>query len=357
MKLKRPGRIGLWIVSGILLLFGAGTLVSGCLSAPAYDGPTTPHFDGERFRNRVEVPEKSLWDLLAWWWERDAPEWQDQPSTTKHAAPPERVERGRLRATFINHATVLLQLDGVNILTDPVFSERVGPVSWAGPQRHRAPGLKPEALPPIDAVLVSHNHYDHMDLPSLRRIARDHEARILVGLGNGALLEKNEIPGGEELDWWQSTRVGAVTVTFVPARHWSGRGLGDRFQTLWGGFVVQGAGGPVYFAGDTGWGPHFDEARRRFGPMRLALLPIGAYEPRWFMKAAHISPDEAVGAHLELHARTSLAIHFGTFRLSDEGQDQPPRDLRRAMQERRAEAAGTAFWVLDHGEGRDVPPL
>jgi L-ascorbate metabolism protein UlaG (beta-lactamase superfamily) len=255
---------------------------------------------------------------------------------------------------MINHSTVLIQLDGLNILTDPVYSPRVGPFSWVGPRRHRDPGIPFDELPPIHAVLISHNHYDHLDLPTLGRLAERHRPRILVPLGNTALLESEGIAGGEDMDWWQSTTVGtALRVTLVPARHWSGRGLDDRFRTLWGGFVIEGSGGPVYFAGDTGWGRHFAEIRRRFGPMRLALLPIGAYQPRWFMKAAHISPAEAVRAHLTLGAGTSLAIHYGTFQLSDEGQDQPLFDLRRAVSG--ADMGDSQFWALQHGEARDVP--
>lgn len=314
------------------------------------------HFDGKRFANSTPVAEKGLSDMLRWWWLRKPGEWPERQQPVPPRPRPEtRVrEPGRVRVTFVNHATTLLQLDGVNLLTDPVYSDRVGPFSWAGSKRHRPPGIAFSELPRIDLVLISHNHYDHLDLPTLRRLAERHRPRLLVPLGNRALLEEHGIRGGEELDWWQRTRHGPLTVTLAPSRHWSGRGLSDRFKTLWGAHVVEGSGGPIYFAGDTGWGPHFEEARRRFGAFRLALLPIGAYQPRWFMREAHISPDEAVDAHLALGAAVSVAIHFGTFRLSDEAQDDPPRELRAALRARKLSTE--RFWVLEQGEARELPP-
>jgi L-ascorbate metabolism protein UlaG (beta-lactamase superfamily) len=345
--------------AGALAVLGVatGALLVGCLAAPAYEGPMTRHFNGKRFENRIEVPEKGFSDLVKWWWEREPPEWLDRRGEPAGPRPERRVdEPGRLVVTHVNHSTMLLQLDGVNLLTDPVYSERVGPISWAGPKRHRDPGVRFEDLPPIDVVLISHNHYDHLDLPTLKRLARRDQPRILVPLGNRALLEKHDIPGGEEVDWGRSKQVGPLRVTFLTSRHWSGRGMGDRFKTLWGAFVIEGrAGGPIYFAGDTGWGPHFAEAREKFGPMRLALLPIGAYEPRWFMKAAHISPAEAVEAHLVLGATTSVAMHYGTFQLSDEGQDTPPAALRRALKKRGVDRSG--FAVLEHGRPLEVAPM
>jgi L-ascorbate metabolism protein UlaG (beta-lactamase superfamily) len=260
-----------------------------------------------------------------------------------------RIDDGRLRVTFVNHATTLVQMDGVNILTDPIWSERCSPVSWAGPKRHRAPGIRFEDLPPIDAVIVSHNHYDHLDIPTLRRL---HASRIVTSLGNAALMAKHGVAGARDLDWWQSFDLNdRVRITSVPAQHFCARALSDRNNTLWGGFVISGPSGNVYFAGDTGWGKHFGEIAERFGSVRLALLPIGAYLPRWFMKPAHISPAEAVDAHLALRAGTSMAMHFGTFQLGDDGEFQPVEDLQRAL----AERGSPRFWVLGQGEGRDVP--
>jgi L-ascorbate metabolism protein UlaG (beta-lactamase superfamily) len=257
--------------------------------------------------------------------------------------PPERVGRGELRVTFVNHATCLVQADGLNVLTDPIWSLRASPVGWAGPRRVRPPGIRFEDLPPIDAVLVSHDHYDHMDLPTLRRLAAAHRPRLVAATGNRDALGE----GALELAWWKGAELAeGVRVTAVPARHWSGRTLLDRNRRLWAGFVVQGPAGAWYFAGDTAWGDHFAAIRERFGPVRLALLPIGSYEPRWFMKAAHVNPEEAVEAHRVLGSGTSVGIHFGTFELSDEDQDEPPRRLRQLL--RPAER----FWALEFGEGR-----
>jgi L-ascorbate metabolism protein UlaG (beta-lactamase superfamily) len=263
------------------------------------------------------------------------------------------VTGGAVRVTFVNHATALIQIDGLNILTDPIWSERASPLSFAGPKRVRPPGLRFEDLPPIDAVLVSHNHYDHMDVPTLARLWREHHPRIFAGLGNAAFLAENGIEA-TDLEWWQSVPLAAgVELTSVPTQHFSSRGTRDRDATLWTGFVVKGPAGAVYFGGDTGYGPHFRAVRERLGPMRAALLPIGAYLPRWFMGPVHLAPEEAVQAARDLAAGTAVAIHFGTFRLADDGQDQAPVDLARALAVRGLSPEW--FWVLGFGEGRDAP--
>jgi L-ascorbate metabolism protein UlaG (beta-lactamase superfamily) len=337
-------------------LFPTGVLRQ-IFAGGSYRGPATDHFDGRRFHNLGEVRRGGL--LPFWRWQFDRlrhgagrwPRWIDAPPGPR---PPERVAGAALRVTFVNHATTLIQTGGRNVLTDPTWAERASPVSWAGPRRHRPPGIRFEDLPAIDVVLLSHNHYDHLNIPTLRRLARDHRPRFVTGLGNGALLAASGVGPVTEMDWWQEAPLGAgVTLTCVPARHSSGRGLRDRGATLWCGFVLGGAAGPVYFAGDTGWGRHFEEIARRFGPPRLALLPIGAYLPLWFMAPVHLSPVEAVRAHEVLGARTSVAIHFGTFRIADDAEAQPVAELR-AAQARSGEAARD-FWVLGFGEGRDVP--
>jgi L-ascorbate metabolism protein UlaG (beta-lactamase superfamily) len=259
-----------------------------------------------------------------------------------------------MRVTFVNHATALIQAEGLNVLTDPIWSDRCSPVSFAGPKRVIPPGLRYEQLPAIDVVLISHNQYDHLDLPTLRRLAAEHRPRVLVPLGNRRLLDRAGVGGAEELGWWQSVGVGdAVQIAAVPAQHFSGRGLFDRDRALWAGFVLAGPAGPVYFAGDTGFGPHFEEIRNRFGPPRLALLPIGAYRPEWFMSRVHASPDEALRAHRILGAGTSVGIHFGTFRLADDGQDEAPARIETLVSE--SAEPRPRFWILGFGEGRDVP--
>jgi L-ascorbate metabolism protein UlaG (beta-lactamase superfamily) len=280
--------------------------------------------------------------------------WTDSPPG---APPPERVSGGHLRATFIGHSTVLLQTDGINVLCDPIWSMRASPLSWIGPRRHRPPGLRFEDLPSIDVVFQSHDHYDHMDFPTLRRVAAKWRPRLVVPLGVRARLVSKNIVGGveaAELDWWDSTSISSLLkVTAVPARHFSGRGLGDRNKTLWCGYVVEGPSGSVYFAGDTGYGAHFHEIRKRFPKMRLAFLPVGAFQPQWFMGQVHMSPDEAVRAHRDLGAGTSVGIHFGTFRLADDGENEPVEELQSALAV--VEEPRPRFYVLGLGEGREVP--
>lgn len=320
------------------------------LAGPRYRGPVTDHFDGERFHN-LEPGTHSEGSFIKWQLQRLRGVWPDWMEAAPGAPPPHRVVDGKLRVTLINHATLLVQMDGMNILTDPIWSDRTSPVRFAGPRRHRAAGIRFEDLPPIDLVVVSHNHYDHLDLPTLQRLQQQHRSAIVTQLGNGALMREHGIEGARELDWWQNTAVGAVTVTSVPSKHFSARGLSDRDRNLWGGFVLSGPSGNLYFAGDTGWGGHFAEIGRRFAPIRLAMLPIGAYLPRWFMHNAHIDPEEALEAHLALGAKTSVAMHYGTFRLSDEGMTDPVRDLHIAMKRKQV----TSFLVLEQGEGQEVP--
>jgi L-ascorbate metabolism protein UlaG (beta-lactamase superfamily) len=301
-----------------------------------------------RFVNPEGSAHKSLRDLLRWWTDGAKTPWPRHLVDPAYP-PPEAVARGTIAATFIGHATFLLQVGGLRLLTDPVFSEHAGPFGRIGPRRVRPPGVALAQLPRIDVVLLSHNHYDHLDLPALRALRDRCDPLIVTGLGNRRFLEARGLRRVEELDWWQSIAgPGGSRLTFVPARHFSGRGLLDRDRTLWGGFIVERAPATLYFAGDSGYFSGFREIGARFGPIDLALLPIGAYAPRWFMQAAHIDPDEAVQAHLDLRARLSLAMHFGTFRLSNEGIEAPVLGLRKAL-ERRGVAADR-FRVLGFGE-------
>ncbi|MBI3181336.1 MAG: MBL fold metallo-hydrolase [Myxococcales bacterium] len=336
---------------GVLVAaLGFGATLGCCVfSAPRYRGPPTAHFDGKRFRNLSGRGTGRTGDFFKWMTHRELGPWREWTDAEPGPPPPQRVGKGQLRVTFVNHATALIQMDEVNILTDPIWSERASPVSFAGPRRVRPPGIKFEDLPPIDAVLVSHNHYDHLDVPTLRRLAREHRPHIVSGLGNKALFDSKGVAGATELGWWQSVAIKpGVRVSAVPAEHFSSRGLCDSDRTLWAGFVVEGEAGGVYFAGDTGQGPHFEQIRERLGPIRLALLPIGAFRPEWFMGPVHLSPVQAVQAHRTLEAGTSVGIHFGTFRLADDGEDEAPNLL--------AEARGDArFWLLGFGESREVP--
>ena len=338
----------------LLALTASAVGIGGCIfSAPTWRGPKSDHFDGERFVNLE--PRTSELTFLDWQLHGKPVPWKEWNEVQPGPPPPRRVERGALRVTLINHATVLLQLDGLNILTDPIYSERCSPVSFAGPRRVHAPGIRFEDLPPIDVVVLSHNHYDHMDVPTLKRLQEAFpEVRIFAGLGNRAFLEGEGLRHVTEVDWWQEEPL-SPEVTLVSARtqHFSSRGLFDRNGTLWTGYLFRGPHGTTYFAGDTGWGSQFAEARERFGPVRLAVLPIGAYKPEGFMSPVHVSPQEAVKASVDLGARYSVPMHYGTFDLADEGRDEPLEDLRRALAERGDEAP--EWWVLGFGEGRDVP--
>lgn len=318
-------------------------------ASPHYHGPKSDHFDGDVFHN-PDPFHHGLADVIKWQRNAQPGYWREWVAEPPGPKPPERVDD--LRITFVNHATTLIQISGLSILTDPMWSERCSPVSFAGPKRHRAPGIRLEDLPPIDVVLVSHNHYDHLDLPTLHALwERDHPL-IVTPLGNSALMRRAGIYGARDLDWWQTTKVReGVTVTVVPSQHFCARAISDRNRTLWGGFVVSAPAGNVYFAGDTGWGDHFAAIAKRFPSIRLALLPIGAFLPRWFMKVVHISPDEAVKVHHVLNASTSMAVHFGTFNLGDDGETEPVEDLRAAI----AANGNPRFWILGFGEGRDVP--
>ena len=330
-------------------LAAAGVVVERkMIAAPRYHGPPSDHFDGRRFHNHRDGWQTEG-SFLKWQLTKRPGAWREWIDSQAGPAPEGRVDGGRVRITWVNHATLLVQIDGVNILTDPIWSERCSPVSFAGPKRHRAPGLQLEDLPKLDAILVSHNHYDHLDLPTLRRLAN---TRIYTPLGNSAIIARAGIFSARDLDWWQSAKISdRVSITLVPSQHFCARAISDRNATLWGGFVISGPSGHVYFAGDTGWGDHFAQIAAKFQPIRAALLPIGAYLPRWFMKPAHISPAEAVEAHHVLRAGTSIAMHYGTFRLGDDGELEPAEDLRRALQAN----GNPRFLMIEHGQGVEIP--
>ncbi len=293
--------------------------------------PVSDHFDGRRFLNPSGNNPRGLRALLRWQLGRRQPPWPAQVEVTARPELPAALGPGECAVTFVNHVTFLLQFQGLNILTDPVWSERVSPVAFAGPKRVHAPGVPFADLPRIDLVLVSHNHYDHMDVDTLRRLHAAHRPVVVTTLGNRPFLAREGVPDAVELDWWQAhePRPG-VKVTITPAQHFAARGLTDRFQTLWGGYAIETPAGRLWFAGDSGYFDGFKEIGRRLGPFDLAFIPIGAYEPRWFMEPVHCTPAEALRIHRDVRARRSLAMHFGCFPLADDGIDQPVRDLEAA---------------------------
>src|ERR1700722_5287763 len=283
------------------------------------------HFDGKRFFNPDAPQARGFLDVLRWKLTSRPEPSARFVSDVKQSRPPSCVEGNDLLVTLINHSTLLFQQDGSHILTDPIWSQRASPFTAIGPRRHREPGVCWEDLPRIDTVLLSHNHYDHLDLATLRRLADRGQSQFVVPAGVARLLRSQSIGPVHELDWGESLPLSGTTIHSVPALHSSARGIFDRNRTLWCGYVIEAGNRVVYFAGDTAFGGHFASIRERFGAPRLALLPIGAYAPRWFMSAVHMGPEEAVRAHRILGAETSIAIHHGTFQLADDGLDTPRR--------------------------------
>jgi L-ascorbate metabolism protein UlaG (beta-lactamase superfamily) len=256
--------------------------------------------------------------------------------------------------TFVGHSTFLIQTPAGNVLTDPMYSQRAGPFNLMGPRRVRQPAVLLEDLPPISIVLLSHNHYDHCDLRTLGRLAARFDPIVLTPIGNGRLVRSSGMRRIEELDWWQQAKTAPMPVTLTPAHHFSARSPFDKNRALWGGFEIMAGDTRIYFAGDTAYAPFFRDVRRRLGPIDLALLPIGAYEPRWFMRVVHMNPAEAVQAHQDLEALQSLAMHFGTFQLTAEGIDEPVRDLAEALHSNGV--APSCFRTLAFGESFRVEP-
>jgi L-ascorbate metabolism protein UlaG (beta-lactamase superfamily) len=310
------------------------------------DFPT--HFDGRRFYNPDAPQVRGFLDVLRW-------KLTSRPETSpgfiadvEQSIPPRKVEGSQIRITLVNHSTVLIQGFGLNLLTDPIWSQRAGPLSWIGPKRRRKPGVRIEDLPPIDAVLISHNHYDHLDLSTLCQLAARGNSTFIVAARGARLLRTEKLERVYELDWGESLNISGRRIHCVPALHFSARGIFDQNKTLWCGYVIEYPERLVYFAGDTGFGHHFAQIREKFGPPNLALLPIGAYEPRWFMAAVHMSPEEAVKAHDLLGAKTSIAIHHGTFQLADDGIDRPRQRLVAIRHD-------DSFLILNNGQFAAIP--
>jgi N-acyl-phosphatidylethanolamine-hydrolysing phospholipase D len=367
-----------------LLRLGLASLLLPLLSACAQPLPASPHHDADGFHNNyTQTIDRPLSALLRWKWEA----WrQDLPKPARLPTPSQPPDLAWIRGnaalgaqqmqpaiTWIGHASMLVQAGGLNVLTDPMFSDYASPVQFMGPKRALPPGVALAELPPVDVVVISHNHYDHLDAGSIQAL----EARapgktlFLVPLGLKTWMQDLGVRQVVELDWWQhaSVRRGedgvtqvldaaqppadAVAFHLTPVQHWSSRSLADRRQTLWGGWAVLGPGFHWYFGGDSGYTRDFADTRAHFaqanpGGFDLALLPVGAYEPRWFMHEQHMNPAEAVQAHLDLGARRSVGIHWGTFSLTDEPLDQPPQDLAAARVAR--QLPPEAFAVLKIGQ-------
>lgn len=327
---------------------------------PYYKGPVTDHFDGKRFFNPGGVEPGGFSKVLQWRFREKPQPWPPAvASPYPQARPDARIEGNRLRVTMVGHASMLIQTQGFSILTDPVWSERVSPFTFAGPKRANQPGIRFEDLPPIDVVIVSHNHYDHLDIATLKRLVRIHNPLIVTPLGNDTIIRRS-IPQAriETMDWGSRFDYGHGLVFHCePAHHWSARGVNDRRYALWAAFVIETPGGLIYHIGDTGFhdGINYKAAREKYGRFRLAILPIGAYEPRWFMKAQHQNPEEAVEGMRLCNAAYAVGHHWFTFQLTNENIYHPERELHAALH-----AAGISqerFPALQPGAVFDVPQV
>lgn len=309
--------------------------VMGCTMATEH--LKSDHYDGKKFfnptlKNQFSPGIKDVFSMMR----EGRQAWPKQMPNSAVPALQEDIKDDEMAITFVNHATFLIQLPGINILTDPVWSERVSPVNWFGPKRVRAPGVDLEALPKIDLVLISHNHYDHLDLDTIKKLNMRFSPHFLVPLGDSELLKQNGVESVDEMDWWNTKIIHPeIEITFAPTQHSSGRGLLDRDRSLWGSYFIKGSSRSVYFGGDGGYSTHFSDIKKRIGSPDVAMLGIGAYEPRSFMKPIHTNPAEAVQAHKDMGAKISIGMHHGTFQLSSEGYDQPQNDLLRALFENR----------------------
>ncbi len=355
-------------------------LLAGCAANNPYYDASRPHHTPQGFRNNyIPTVSKPLSSLLRWQYERRRDGLPPPPATATPSVSADReliaataASRGAMPPllTWIGHASMLVQASGLNVLTDPQFSQRASPVQFFGPKRAQPPALAVGELPPIDVVLISHNHYDHLDVNSVQALNERGGGRTLfiVPLGIKPWLAGLGITNVQELDWWDRASVpgaGGAAVEFhlTPVQHWSARSLTDRSETLWGGWAVFGADFQWYYSGDAGYSADFIDTRKRFadrqtaalgGGFDVALISLGAYEPRWFMKEQHVNPAEAVQIHLDVGAKRSLAVHWGTFELTDEPLDQPPRDLAAALAGR--QLTPSDFATLAIGESRRFPP-
>jgi L-ascorbate metabolism protein UlaG (beta-lactamase superfamily) len=354
-----PRRLGTLLLFLFVGLCFAPSLIPPFLDRLYYEGPSSGHYDGERFFNPDPGPAAVTHGGPARYFNRwlggggERARWPERVPVTP-TVPPRHVAGGQMLVTWIGHSTVLVQTQGLNILTDPIWSERASPFAFLGPKRVRAPGVRFEDLPRIDLVLLSHNHYDHLDLPTLRRLWRRDRPRIVTSLGNDSILAREGIEA-TALDWTGRVAVAdGVAVRVERNHHWSSRWGTDRNRALWSAFTVESPAGNVFFAGDTGFGDGGWAAEAaRHGPFRLAILPIGAYEPRDVMQANHMNPEEAVRVFETLKPKMALGVHWGTFQLTFEGIDDPPRRLAAATRARRI--ADGRFVTTEAGRSFAVP--
>jgi L-ascorbate metabolism protein UlaG (beta-lactamase superfamily) len=338
------------------LLAGAGVAVglpSVWISRmKTYAGPPSDHFDGTYFFDPDGSPPKRLWEVLRWQLTKKAAQWPEKAPSGHSDTPPFQVTDDKVRFSYVGHASWLIQTAGLNLLIDPVWSERCSPFTFAGPKRVNEPGIPFDKLPAIDAVLVSHGHYDHLDIATLSKLAAKFSPRVITPLGNDVTMKSYDSAiRAQGYDWGDRVELGnGVAVTLVATRHWTARGLFDRNKALWASFVLETPAGKIYIVGDSGYGDgkHFRRVREAHGPLRAAILPIGAYEPRWFMRDQHMNPEDAVKALGDCGATVALAHHHSTFQLTDEAIDAPVKDLAIALDA--AEVPRDKFVALKPGQ-------
>ncbi|TGK35784.1 MBL fold metallo-hydrolase [Leptospira andrefontaineae] len=311
------------------IFFLFSTLFTCCVSTKY---PNSDHFDGKRFYNPTQVEENGIWRILKLLATIDLEEWPKKVQNEQTNPIKTPLYKDQIAITFINHATVLIQTREINILTDPVWSERISPVSWAGTKRVREPGIQMADLPRIDLVVISHNHYDHLDLETLKNLNRKFSPKFLVPLGDKGLLQSEGISNTEEMDWWETIKIEKkAEVTFAPTQHLSARGIFDWNRSLWGSYMIKIGNRRVYFGGDAAYSSHYKAIKRRLGEPDISLLPIGAYEPRWFMRLVHMNPSDAIQAHKDLSSKLSIGIHFGTFQQTEETINAPVEELKKEL--------------------------
>ena len=360
-QLERDGEMRIFLIAAIGAVMTLNA-TCGASRSTAREGVQKPHHTANGFQNNHPHEIHGFADLFQWRWDRL---WGHVPEGPREEREYEfplaendpaylRANRSETTVTWIGHAALLIQWHGINLLTDPMFSERAFPVQWTGPQRFAPLGLALQDLPPIDVVLLSHNHYDHLDVDTVGYLKDQRGAgqgpRFFVPLGLKAWFADQGIDDVVELDWWEHESYMGLEIHAVPAQHFSSRTPFDRNETLWAGWVVAAPGFRFYYSGDTGYSTDFQEIGRRLGPMDFSAIPIGAYAPRWFMKPVHVNPEEAVRIHREVGSRLSVGIHWGTFSLTDEALDEPPIRLAAAVKSSRL--PGGSFFVMQHGETR-----
>ena len=340
----------------LLAMLFAVITISSCTNY--YEEKVSDHFDGSRFFDPELENGKSFGSFLKWQLTKKPVPWPDRVELLEYDIPPARVLGYDLRISNVGHVTFLIQTQGLNILTDPVWSKRASPVSFAGPKRVIDPGIKFADLPPIDIVWISHNHYDHLDIPTIKKLWESHKPRIITPLGNDTIIQSHDKEiVVETYDWGDEVKISDnVKLHLSPMQHWSARGLFDRNKALWAALTIETKGGNIYFIGDSGYGEgrYFKRDKERFGKFRVALLPMGAYEPRWFMKYAHMNPDDMLKAYRDLGEPYTIPSHYDVFKLTDEGRGEAKIALKKAMQ---SQGIGHKITLLEVGQAFKVPRL